>query len=137
MIGCASGGKCSLSDVKQLSSALMQMRPGCLQVDKLEHRPFLQRLGMSFRIDLHKLHKSIHPWFCLVAQRRAPKTDHNMGAGSHDLTTANQDHLPDWYGLVTSQVEYSFQDEVRVETGSSESSGVTGFECEGKERSGV
>ncbi len=123
----------SLANAQQLAGAFLKPRPGWLDDDRLVIRLFFQRFGTTTFIDLHKLHRPIHPRNQPIRQWCSPECDDDLGAATVYLPAPDLHNLADRNGFVAAEVKDSFQDEVGVQPGGTEGRRVAGLEGKGEQ----
>ncbi len=124
---------CSLANAQQLAGAFLKSRPGWLDDDRLVILLFFQRFGTTTFINLHKLHRTIHPRSQPIRQWCSPECDDDLGAATVYLPAPDLDNLADRNGFVAAEVKDSFQDEVGVQPGGTEGRRVAGLEGKGEQ----
>ena len=123
----------SLANAQQLAGAFLKPRPGWLDDDRLVIRLFFQRFGTTTFINLHKLHRTIHPRSQPIRQWCSPECDDDLGAATVYLPAPDLHNLADRNGFVAAEVKDSFQDEVGVQPGGTEGRRVAGLEGKGEQ----
>ena len=85
--------------------------------------------GTARRIDLDKLHHTIHPGSVrIIAEGWTPKADNDVGACALDFATANLDHSSDRDRLIAADIQNSFENQVGIQAGGAKRRRVTRLE---------
>ena len=112
-------------------------QPRVIQRFRSVMRLFIERLGTTGWVDLDKLHDSIHPWRHGIWQWGSPECDDDLSTASVDLPAPDLHDFADRNRFVAAKIEYSFQNEIRVQTRGAEGGCITGLEREGQQSAGV
>ena len=73
--------------------------------------------GRPSRINLNKLHQTIHPCRCLIQLGRPGESDDDLGAGTVDFSPSDLDDSTDGNRFVAPEIQDPLQDEVGVQAG--------------------